>query len=197
MTGQIVEQGTLKKVILLQCEIELLVYKLTGGVHSEEEMERYTGYRHKNEIPAERAARLRRDLEAELRCREVLGAEAYRESRSIFGKIALYEAIFDKASRTLSKEAGDRPVSWAEFRRMLVVEMGRIPDFAQQLRDAFALGAEQLDETGYAWGVPMTERSFGRIPARRQEPNAGQEKERIDIWKKDRGQQSGVAPCED
>ena len=185
------EQQELKKVFEGQCEIELLVYKLTGLVRSEEELERYTGYRHRNEIPAERVARLRHDLEAELRCREVLGAEAYKESRSVFGKIALYQCIFDKAVRALDRASGDRPVSWAEFRRMVTVEMGRIPDFAQQLWEAFALGAEQLDETGYTWGVPMLERGFGKSsenPARGRDAGPGRvAAESVDLWRDGRG----------
>lgn len=186
------EQQTLKKVFEAQCEIELLVYKLAGGVRSADELEHYTGHRYKNEIPAEQAPRLRRDLEAELRCREVLGEEAYRESRSIYGKIALYQCIFEKATRTLAKAEGDRPVSWAEFRRMVTVEFGRMPDLAQQLRDAFDLGAGQLDETGYTWGRKMTERAIGRP----QEQDRGQPREglysqglmreNVDVWREER-----------
>lgn len=150
-------QMTMMQQLSDQSEVELLVYKLCGGQRSEEAMLAYTGYRRRQEIPAGQLQGLLRELRGEWRCRQILGPEAYDGSRSIWGKIALYQTVIDKAARTLTRCEGAREVSWAAFRRMIAAEMGKLPDREEAVRQAYALGAGELDETGYRWGEAATD----------------------------------------
>ncbi|MDK2813848.1 MAG: hypothetical protein PWQ08_1103 [Clostridiales bacterium] len=161
------EQLSMQQLAAKQSEVELLVYKLAGGERSAEAMKEYTGYTTRQQIPTEALPGLLRDLKNEQRIKEMLGTEKYGESRTIGGKMALYQMIFGAALRTLDPEREKAPVSWAEFRRMLAVEMEKLgkqgtyhPPFVY---------------TGDTWGRETTECTVGRAdaaPAKRQ--GAGQ-----------------------
>ena len=146
------DQMNLEQIYFAQCEIELLVYKLCDDQRRPEALKEYTGYYKRTDIPAERITPLKNELLAELRCREILGAEKYANSRTLQGKMALYERIFTKARRILTAEEWKEKMSWREFRRRLAVEMKKLPEEAQEKAELWALGAEQLDESGCRWG---------------------------------------------
>ena len=148
------EQMNLEQVYFAQCEIELLVYKLCNNKRRPEALKEYTGYTKRTDIPAECITPLKKELESELRCKEILGTEKYENSRTLSGKMLLYERIFARARRILHAEEWDEKMSWREFRRRLAVEMKKLPEEAQEKTELWALGAEQLDESGCRWGRP-------------------------------------------
>lgn len=148
------EQLSMQQLAAKQSEVELMVYKLAGGERSAEAMAEYTGYAIRQRIPAEDLPGLLRDLKNELRCKEMLGAEKYGESRTIGGKMALYQMIFGAALRTLDAERENSAVNWAAFRRMIAVEMEKLgkqgayhPPFVY---------------TGDTWGREITECTVGK-----------------------------------
>lgn len=161
---EIMEQLSMQQLAAKQSEVELLVYKLAGGERSAEAMAEYTGYRTQQQIPAEALQGLLRDLKNEQRIKEMLGAEKYAESRTILGKISLYQMIFGAALRTLDPAREKSPVNWAEFRRMLAVEMEKLGQ-----PGAFH---QPFVYTGDTWGREITSCTVGQAdtaPAKRQE----------------------------
>lgn len=161
------EQLSMQQLAAKQSEVELLVYKLAGGERSAEAMKEYTGYTTRRQIPTEALPGLLRDLKNEQRIKEMLGTEKYGESRTIYGKISLYQMIFGAALRTLDPERENTPVNWAEFRRMLAVEMEKLGQ-----PGAFNQPFVFVSDT---WGRETTECTVGRAdtaPAKRKD--AGQ-----------------------
>ena len=146
------EQMNLEQIYFAQCEIELMVYKLCDDQRRPGALQEYTGYSKRTDIPADHIAPLKNELLAELRCREILGAEKYANSRTLQGKMALYERIFARARRILRAEEWNEKMSWREFRRRLAVEMEKLPAEEREKAELWALGAEQLDESGCRWG---------------------------------------------
>lgn len=166
------EQLTMQQLAEKQSEIEQMVYKITG-VRSEENMKEYTGYETRQQIPTEALPGLLRELKSELRCMEILGKERYAESRSIGGKIALYQNIFGATIRTLAMEREKQPVTWQEFRRMLAVEMEKLGK-----KSVFEQPFEFLGDT---WGKEITECTVGTNAKPQAERQSSFEKPSIEL----------------
>ena len=147
------EQLSFKALKQQQFAIRLLVLTLCGG-EKEGMLREYTGYDTPQQIPPERIGGIKKELEMEIRCLEILGREAYEKSRTIGGKIALYEEIFARAKRILAGRQWAEQMSWVTFRRALAVEMGKQSSEQQRRIEAWARGAGVLDESGRRWGRP-------------------------------------------
>lgn len=159
------EQLSFKALEQQQVAIRLLALTLCGG-EKEGMLREYTGYDTPQQIPSEQIGRIKKELETEALCLKILGREAYEKSRTIGGKIALYEEIFARAKRILADRQWSERTSWIAFRRALSVEMGKQTGEEQQRIEAWARGAGVLDESGRRWGRPdeAPVRVLGEIP---------------------------------
>lgn len=107
-----------------QKQIEYLLYKLAKSGTHPVPISDVSIYSRVEDIAPEARSVLIRDLRQELHTKQMLGDESYYGSRTMEQKLRMYlQAIDQIAEEIAAGEMQDRPVTWAEWRRMISSEI--------------------------------------------------------------------------
>lgn len=105
-------------------QIEYLLYKLAKSGAHPVPLSEVSIYNRVEDVPSEVRPVLLRDLRQELRTKELLKDPSYYGSRTMEQKLRMYLQALDEIAETIAAgEMQDRPVTWAEWRRMISREI--------------------------------------------------------------------------
>lgn len=122
--GAVAEKESFETILSEQNQIKYFLYKLAkSGAHPVPIAE-VSIYSRVEDIAPEARRVLLRDLRQELHTKEMLGDESYYGSRTMEQKLRMYlQAIDQIAEEIAAGKMQDRPVTWAEWRRMISSEI--------------------------------------------------------------------------